>query len=96
MSFEGRFRSSFVTTKFDKRAKQIERFAEVALRLRNMNNYSGLRAIVTAINQSTYPGDEVMDIFKQKTELHKKFLSSDILLRTSGGPPIIPVGFAKH
>ncbi len=25
-----------------------------------------------------------MDIFKQKTELHKKFLSSDILLRTSG------------
>lgn len=70
--------------KIRQRAKQIEKFAEVAIRLRNMNNYSGLRAIVTAVHQSTYPGDEVMELFKQKTDLHKKFLSSDILLRTSG------------
>lgn len=66
------------------RARVVEKLAEVAVRLRNLNNYSGLRAIITAINQSTYPNDEVMEIFKQKTELHKKYLSSDILMRTSG------------
>ena len=67
------------------RAKQIEKFAEIALRLRSLNNYSGMRAIITAINQSTYTGDLPMEIFKTtKPELHKKFLSSDILLRTTG------------
>ncbi|PAV21147.1 ras GEF [Pyrrhoderma noxium] len=66
------------------RARVVEKLAEVAVRLRNLNNYSGLRAIITAITQSTYPNDEVMEIFKQKTELHKKYLSSDILMRTSG------------
>jgi len=66
------------------RARQIEKFAEVAIRLRAMNNYSGLRAMITAINQATYNGDAPMEIFKSKTELHKRYLSSDILLRTTG------------
>ncbi|KAH8120383.1 ras GEF [Phellopilus nigrolimitatus] len=66
------------------RARQIEKFAEIAIRLRTLNNYSGLRAIITAINQATYPGDQSMEIFKTKVDLHKKFLSSDILLRTTG------------
>ena len=66
------------------RARQIEKFAEVASHLRAHNNYSGLRALITAINQSTYPGDEPMQIFKTNTFLHKKFLSSDVLLRTTG------------
>ncbi|THH09195.1 hypothetical protein EW145_g2199 [Phellinidium pouzarii] len=66
------------------RARQIEKFAEVAIRLRTLNNYSGLRAIITAINQATYPGDQSMELFKAKAELHKRFLSSDILLRTTG------------
>ncbi|KAL5535574.1 hypothetical protein ACEPAF_3668 [Sanghuangporus sanghuang] len=66
------------------RARQIEKFAEVATKLRMLNNYSGLRAVITAINQSTYPGDASMEIFKTKVDLHKKYLSSDILLRTTG------------
>ncbi|KAL5495208.1 hypothetical protein ACEPAI_671 [Sanghuangporus weigelae] len=66
------------------RARQIEKFAEVATKLRMLNNYSGLRAVITAINQSTYPGDPSMEIFKTKVDLHKKYLSSDILLRTTG------------
>lgn len=70
--------------KANKRAKVVEKLAEVAVRLRNMNNYSGLRAIITAITQSTYPNDEVMEIFKTKIDLHKKYLSSDILMRTAG------------
>ena len=66
------------------RARQIEKIAEIASHLRAHNNYSGLRALITAINQSTYPGDEPMEIFKANTFLHKKFLSSDVLLRTTG------------
>ena len=66
------------------RAKQIEKFAEVAARLRMLNNYSGLRAIITAINQATIPGDLAMEIFRSKTDLYKKYLSSDVLLRTTG------------
>ncbi|KAI5124751.1 hypothetical protein M0805_005385 [Coniferiporia weirii] len=66
------------------RARVVEKLAEVAVKLRNINNYSALRAIITAITQSTYPGDEVMEIFKTKTDLHKKYLSSDILMRTAG------------
>ena len=67
------------------RAKQVEKLAEIATRLRMLNNYSSLRAIVTAINQSTYTEDSVMELFRAKTEdLHKKFLSSNILLKTSG------------
>lgn len=65
------------------RARVIEKLADVAVKLRNMNNYSGLRAIITAITQSTYPNDEVMEIFG-KTDLYKKYLSSDILMRTAG------------
>ncbi|KAH8118477.1 ras GEF [Phellopilus nigrolimitatus] len=66
------------------RARVVEKLADVAVKLRNMNNYSGLRAIITAITQATYPNDEVMEIFKTKTDLHKKYLSSDILMRTAG------------
>ncbi|TDL28449.1 ras GEF [Rickenella mellea] len=66
------------------RARQIEKFAEVACKLRALNNYSGLRAIVTAISNSTYPGDLPMEMFKAKTELYKKFRSSDILLHSTG------------
>lgn len=66
------------------RARIIEKLAEVAVRLRILNNYSGLRALITAITQATYSGDPAMEIFKKQTDLYKKFLSSDILFRTSG------------
>ena len=39
------------------RARLIEKFADVANRLRIENNYSGLRAIVAGINAATYDGD---------------------------------------
>ncbi|KAL5527520.1 hypothetical protein ACEPAG_6321 [Sanghuangporus baumii] len=71
-------------TKPKARARVVEKLTEVAVKLRNLNNYSGLRAIITAITQSTYPNDEVMEIFKAKIDLHKKYLSSDILMRTAG------------
>lgn len=64
------------------RAKVVEKLADISIRLRVMNNYSGLRAIITAITRVTQFNDEVMEIFKTKTELHKKYLSSDILMRT--------------
>lgn len=66
------------------RTRQVEKLAEVASRLRMLNNYSSLRAIITAINQSTFPGDTVMESFRMKTDLYKKYLSSDVLLRTTG------------
>lgn len=66
------------------RARLVEKLADIAVKLRNLNNYSGLRAVITAITQSTYPNDEVMEIFKTRNELYKKYLSSDILMRTAG------------
>lgn len=64
------------------RARQIEKFVEIAQRLRGLNNYSALRAFVAGINNSTFLGDATMDIFMNKTpELSKTFRSWDILLQ---------------
>ncbi|KAH8102648.1 ras GEF [Cristinia sonorae] len=64
------------------RAKQIDRFAEIAKRLRNMNNYSALRAVVAGINGATFEGDEAIDLFKTKNaQLWKVFQSFDHLLQ---------------
>ena len=63
------------------RARQMEKFAEVAQSLRRMNNYSSLRAIITAISDSSFPGDEPMEYFKNsKTEhMYKRFQSFRIV-----------------
>lgn len=67
------------------RAKQIEKFVEVAQKLRTLNNYSALRAFVAGINNSTFPGDETMEYFKAKSPDHAKNLQSwDLLLQHIG------------
>ncbi|THV04927.1 ras GEF [Dendrothele bispora CBS 962.96] len=64
------------------RAKQIEKFVEIAQRLRGLNNYSALRAFVAGINSSTFPGDQTMERFKTKSPDHAKNLQSwDVLLQ---------------
>lgn len=67
------------------RARQIERFVDIAHELRALNNYSALRAFVAGINSSTFQGDETMEIFKNKTPDHyKNLLSWDVLLQHRG------------
>ncbi|KAE9411110.1 ras GEF [Gymnopus androsaceus JB14] len=64
------------------RAKQIEKFVEVALKLRGLNNYSALRAFVAGINNSTFAGDQTMEKFKQRAPEQAKALQSwDVLLQ---------------
>ncbi|TFK57283.1 ras GEF [Heliocybe sulcata] len=65
------------------RAKQIEKFVDIAYHLRRMNNYSALRAFVAGVNNSTFQGDETMAAFKEKSEKHYKQLQSyDVLLQS--------------
>ncbi|KAJ7597057.1 ras guanine nucleotide exchange factor domain-containing protein [Mycena floridula] len=64
------------------RARQIEKFVEIAQKLRALNNYSALRAVVAGINNSTFPGDQTMEHFKAKSPEHAKNLQSwDVLLQ---------------
>jgi hypothetical protein len=64
------------------RARQIEKFVDVAQKLRGLNNYSALRAFVAGINNSTFHGDATMEIFMTKTpELSKTFRSWEVLLQ---------------
>ncbi|KAF9069038.1 ras guanine nucleotide exchange factor domain-containing protein [Rhodocollybia butyracea] len=64
------------------RAKQIEKFVDVAHKLRGLNNYSALRAFVAGINNSTFAGDQTMEKFKQRSPEQAKALQSwDVLLQ---------------
>ena len=64
------------------RVKQIEKFVEIAQRLRALNNYSALRAFVAGINIATFGGDETMEQFKLKSPEQAKNLQSwDVLLQ---------------
>lgn len=62
------------------RARQIEKFVDVATKLRHLNNYSALRAFIAGIHGSTYPGDETMETFRTKSPDHYKILQSWELL----------------
>lgn len=67
------------------RAKQIEKFVDIAHKLRALNNYSALRAFVAGINNSTFQGDDTMEAFKSKYPDHyKNLLSWDVLLQHRG------------
>jgi hypothetical protein len=62
------------------RARQVEKFVDIAMKLRQMNNYSALRAFVAGINNAT--DDHTMEAFKSKSPDHWKNLQSwDVLLQ---------------
>lgn len=62
------------------RARQVEKFVDIAMKLRQMNNYSALRAFVAGINNAT--DDPTMEAFKSKSPDHLKNLQSwDVLLQ---------------
>ncbi|KAH9946633.1 ras GEF [Amylocystis lapponica] len=65
------------------RYKQIEKFVDVANRLRTIHNYSALRAVIAGINMATYDGDQALDMFKKNAPEHwKSFQSWDQLLQS--------------
>ncbi|KAI0757004.1 ras GEF [Daedaleopsis nitida] len=65
------------------RARQIEKFIDVANRLRNQHNYSGLRAIIAGINSATFEGDESLELLRTKASEHwKNFQQWDQLLQS--------------
>ncbi|CCM01971.1 uncharacterized protein FIBRA_04044 [Fibroporia radiculosa] len=64
------------------RARQIEKFVQVAHELRVIHNYSALRAVIAGINSATFEGDESLDIVRGRSqETWKIFQSYDQLLR---------------
>lgn len=67
------------------RAKTIEFFIRVAVVLRKLNNYSGLRAVVMGISTSRTDRDldPVMAYIKDRTLWKKEFKSLETLLGTS-------------
>ncbi|KAH9849775.1 ras GEF [Lenzites betulinus] len=66
------------------RARQIEKFIDVANRLRGICNYSGLRAVVAGINGATFEGDESLDLLRTKSAEHwKSFQQWDQLLQST-------------
>src|ERR1700683_1550374 len=66
------------------RARQIEKFIDIAQRLRGLNNYSALRAFVAVINNSTFAPAVTMELFKARPpDLFKTFQSWDILFQAA-------------
>ncbi|KAF4605237.1 hypothetical protein EYR40_004020 [Pleurotus pulmonarius] len=64
------------------RAKQIEKFVDIAAKLRAHNNYSALRAFVAGINNATFPGDETLEKFNRDSpEQTKNLRSWEVLLQ---------------
>ncbi|KAM5535450.1 hypothetical protein V8D89_010972 [Ganoderma adspersum] len=65
------------------RARQIEKFIDIANRLRSLHNYSGLRAIIAGINSATFEGDESLELLRTKSSEHwKNFQQWDQLLQS--------------
>lgn len=68
------------------RARQIEKFVEIAHALRKMNNYSGMSAVVAGITSAAYPEDPTMDSFKKHSPDSAKLLRSwEVLLSPVSG-----------
>ncbi|KAI0322721.1 ras guanine nucleotide exchange factor domain-containing protein [Amylostereum chailletii] len=65
------------------RARQIEKFVEIASKLRHYSNYSALRAFVAGINNATFSGDPAMEEFQKKSPgQYKTFQSWELLLQS--------------
>lgn len=70
--------------KMKARARVLASLIELASRLRNMNNYSALRAILAGINSAVFETDESMRLFKRKDpNLYKLYQSFDHLLQAA-------------
>ncbi|EIW86690.1 ras GEF [Coniophora puteana RWD-64-598 SS2] len=67
------------------RARQIEKFLDVASKLRAHNNYSALRAFVAGINGACFEGDDTRENLRTKSpEQYKNLLSWDVLFQQRG------------
>ena len=64
------------------RAKVMEKMIAVARALRALNNYSGLRAVVSGINNSRKERDAVYELMKDRGAW-KAFQSLEVLLGTT-------------
>jgi len=65
------------------RSRQIEKFVDIAVRLRSLHNYSALRAIIAGINSATFEGDPSLELFRSRSpEPWKSFQSFDQLLQS--------------
>ncbi|KAG8881912.1 hypothetical protein FRB97_008959 [Tulasnella sp. 331] len=65
------------------RCKSIEVFTKIAWSLRRLNNYSGLRAVVTGINNSKPDADPVTELLAAKSDWAKSFKVLEVLLGTA-------------
>jgi hypothetical protein len=64
--------------------RQIEKFTEIAAKLRYYNNYSALRAFVAGIHKVMLPGDEITEAFRTRSPgLYKTFQSWEVLLQSA-------------
>ncbi|KAG9030285.1 hypothetical protein FRB95_004171 [Tulasnella sp. JGI-2019a] len=63
--------------------KTIEIFTKIAWALRKLNNYSGLRAVVTGINNSKPDNSPVSEMLAAKPEWVKSFKVLEVLLGTA-------------
>ncbi len=62
------------------RARQIDKIVDVAQKIRQMNNYSGLRALIAGINIAA--DDVTMEVLKNRfPEASKNLQSWDVLLK---------------
>jgi len=62
------------------RARQMEKLVEIAQKLRQLNNYSALRAFVAGINIAA--DETTMEVFKSRTpDAAKNLMSWDVLLQ---------------
>lgn len=61
----------------------IEHFTKVAWQLRKLNNYSGLRAVTTAVNNAKSEQDPVTVLLADKPVWMKEIKTMEVLMSTA-------------